>query len=156
MSFKVGIQRYGDISRVTIYSKGRALFKTGDSDGALEHYRKVLTIDQHIAGDEHPDTATSLANVADILRAQGKYDEAKKDIKKALLIREKILGNHPDTARSHSQLGLLYHSKLKYDEALTEHEKALEIALELLGENHQEVITFECSETTIFVEWFID
>lgn len=151
MSFKVVTQRCIDVSRVVIYPIGRALFKTGDFDGALEHYRKVLTIDQKIAGDEHPDTATSLANIADILKAQGKYDEAEKDIERSLHIRRNILGIHPDTAKSHSQLGLLYHIQMKYDEALAEHEKALEIALELLGENHQEVNTLECSKTTIFI-----
>ena len=78
--------------------------------------------------------------MADILRAQEKPEEAEKEIKRALNIRQKILGCHADTARSHSQLGLLYHGKEMYDEALIEHKKALNIAMEMLGESHPEVM----------------
>ncbi len=113
--------------------------KLRDYDGALEHYRKVLAIDQEIAGEEHRDTATSIANVADILKAQNNLEEAEEETRRALKIRLKTLGSHPDTARSHSQLGLLYHTREMYDEAIIEHKKALAMCVEHLGENHPEV-----------------
>ena len=127
------------ILHIYLYLIGRSLFKLNDLDGALEHYQKVLAIDEEIAGEFHRDTATSISNVADVLKAQGKVDEAEKEIKRALNIRLKVLGRHTDVSRSYSQLGLLYHEKGLFDDALVEHNKALDINLELLGDKHPEV-----------------
>jgi Tfp pilus assembly protein PilF len=49
-------------------------------------------------GEEHPDVATSLNNLAALLSAQGKYDDAKAIFEEVLKIRCQKLGpTHPDT-----------------------------------------------------------
>jgi tetratricopeptide (TPR) repeat protein len=50
-------------------------------------------------GLEHPDTATSLNNLAELYRAQGKYEQAEPLYQRSLAIWEKALGpEHPNVA----------------------------------------------------------
>jgi tetratricopeptide (TPR) repeat protein len=59
-------------------------------------------------GDDHPDVATDLNNLAELLREQGKYSEAEPLYRRALEIREAQLGiNHPSTATVRENLELL-------------------------------------------------
>ena len=48
--------------------------------------------------EEHPDTLTSMANLAVTYRSQGRWDEAIELIQVVVNLRTKIIGvNHPDT-----------------------------------------------------------
>ncbi len=59
-------------------------------------------------GPEHPDTATSLNNLACLLKDQGDLAAARPLYERALAIREKALGpEHPDTATSLNNLARL-------------------------------------------------
>jgi tetratricopeptide (TPR) repeat protein len=52
-------------------------------------------------GPDHPDTATSLNNLAVFYATQGKYDLAEPLYERGLAINEKALGpDHPETAKS--------------------------------------------------------
>ena len=65
-------------------------------------------------GPLHPDTATSLNNLAALYDRQGQYEQAESLYQRALTIREQQLGPlHPDTAQSLNNLGELYSGKLK-------------------------------------------
>jgi tetratricopeptide (TPR) repeat protein len=55
-------------------------------------YERALAISEKALGAEHPDTGTSLNNLAGLLRAQGDYAGAKPLYERALAIREKALG----------------------------------------------------------------
>ena len=69
-------------------------------------------------GPEHPNTATSLNNLALLYEAQGSYAQAEPLYKRALAIREKVLGpEHPDTAQSLNNLAGLYDSQGSYAQA---------------------------------------
>ncbi len=60
------------------------------------------------AGEEHPDTATSLNNMGGLLQAMGELAEARPYYARALAIREKVLGaEHPHTATSLNNMGAL-------------------------------------------------
>jgi len=49
-------------------------------------------------GDNHPDTLSSMNNLAVLYQSQGKYDEAEPLYVECLRIRREVLGdNHPDT-----------------------------------------------------------
>ena len=49
-------------------------------------------------GPDHPDTATSLNDLAELYNSQEKYAGAEPLLQRALAIREKVLGpRHPDT-----------------------------------------------------------
>ena len=67
---------------------------------------------------EHPQLATSLNNLAEIYRTQGRYAEAAPLHKRALAIREKALGpEHPEVATSLNNLALLYGDQGRYTDA---------------------------------------
>jgi tetratricopeptide (TPR) repeat protein len=81
--------------------------------------------------------ATSLNNLALLYYAQGKYEEALPLYKRALAIREKVLGpGHPDVALSLNNLALLYYAQGKYEEALPIYKQVASIAEKALGARH--------------------
>ena len=88
-------------------------------------------------GDEHPDTALSLNNLAGLYRVQGKYKQAELLFQCALAIREQQLGpDHPDTASSQWWLASLAHEQGKYAKAKVLYEQALRVFEQQLGADH--------------------
>ncbi len=77
----------------------------GDFAGARPLFERALAIHEKALGPEHPDTATSLNNLAVLLQDQGDLAGARPLYERALAIYEKALGpEHPDTAMSMSNL----------------------------------------------------
>ena len=67
---------------------------------------------------EHPDTATTLHELARLYLFQGKYEEAEPLLQRALRINEQVLGpEHPETATTLQELAQLYLNQGKYEEA---------------------------------------
>ena len=61
-------------------------------------YQQALAIRKARLGEQHPDTATSLNNLAGLYEAQGRYDEAEPLYQQALAImRERLGEQHPYT-----------------------------------------------------------
>ncbi|MBA2396948.1 MAG: tetratricopeptide repeat protein, partial [Ktedonobacteraceae bacterium] len=61
-------------------------------------YVRALSIREQVLGEEHADTATSLNNLAEMYRKQGKHLEAEQLCVRALVICEHVLGReHPST-----------------------------------------------------------
>jgi tetratricopeptide (TPR) repeat protein len=59
---------------------------------------QALAIRKARLGEQHPDTATSLNNLAGLYQAQGRYDEAEPLYQQALAImRERLGEQHPYT-----------------------------------------------------------
>jgi tetratricopeptide (TPR) repeat protein len=68
-------------------------------------YERALAIREKALGPEHPDTAESLNNLAELLQNQRDFAGARPFHERALAIREKALGpEHPDTAGSLNNL----------------------------------------------------
>ena len=87
-------------NRAGSYFHGRAAYSQ-----AAPLLRDALAISVKVLGPEHPDTAISLTNLANVLRAQGDLAEARPLSERALAISEKTLGpEHPDTAISLTNL----------------------------------------------------
>lgn len=73
--------------------RGRAAGCTGDGDSQVE------------AGEDHPDTLVSMANIAFTWKSSGRNAEAIELLRTCLGKREQILGlNHPDTLNTSSAL----------------------------------------------------
>jgi tetratricopeptide (TPR) repeat protein len=90
-----------------------------------------------VLGAEHPDTATSLNNLAALLDSQGNYEGARPLYERALAIKEKVLGaEHPNTAISLNNLALLLYSQGNYEGARPLYERALSIREKVLGAEH--------------------
>ena len=84
----------------------------------------------------HP-TATTLDNLANLYKNQGKDEEALPLYQRALAIREKALGpEHPETARTLNNLANLYSVQGKDEEALPLYQRALAIREKIFGLDH--------------------
>ncbi len=120
------------------YNKsGNWLRKRYDFDKSHVYLNKALQIREKVLGAEHPDTATSLNNLATLYDEQGKYEQAEPLHLRALEIYEKILGaEHPDTATSLNDLAGLYESQGKYEQSEALYLRALEIWEKVLGAEH--------------------
>jgi hypothetical protein len=58
-----------------------------------------------VLGKEHPNTLTSMNNLAAVLSGQGKYEQAEEIHRQALGLRETVLGKeYPDTLTSMNNL----------------------------------------------------
>jgi tetratricopeptide (TPR) repeat protein len=76
------------------YFHGRAAYAA-----ARPLFERALAIHEKVRGPEHPDTATSLNDLALLLKNQGDLAAARPLVERALAIREKALGpEHPHVA----------------------------------------------------------
>jgi Tfp pilus assembly protein PilF len=81
-----------------------------------------------LLGKEHPDTLTSIDNLAGVLRYQGKYKQADEMHRRALRLRETVLGKkHPSTLASMNNLALVLGDQGKYEQAEEMHRQALRL-----------------------------
>lgn len=72
------------------------LKQQGKYDEAEAMYRRVLAGREIVLGAEHPDTLSSMENLAVFFHSQDKYDDAEPIARRALAGREMILGTgHP-------------------------------------------------------------
>jgi len=126
---------------------------------ALELYEKALAIYKKYLVNDHPRIATVYDNIANTHRdqamrkeirtwecenalesAQVEYKEALEWYKKALDIRERVLGkDHPDTATTYHNIALLHQYQRNDKEALEWYKKALDIRERVLGEEHPSI-----------------
>ncbi len=114
----------------------------GDYRGAKFFSERALAIHEKVLGSEHPSTAQSLNNLAELLRLQGNYAGARPLYEQALTISEKVLGSeHPDTANSLNNLAELLRQQGDYARAQPLFERALTIWEKVLGPEHPDTAT---------------
>jgi len=105
-------------------------------------YQKGLEIQKKALGDEDPEIAKVINNLAALYRSQGRYEAAEPLYEEALAMRKALLGeSHPAVATSLNNLAALYESQGRYEEAAPLYEEALAMRKALLGEAHPDVAT---------------
>jgi tetratricopeptide (TPR) repeat protein len=115
--------------------------------------RRSLAIRERTLGREDPDVATTMNNLALMLRFQGKYAEAEPLHRRSLQINEKVLGsNHPDLALYLDNLAFLLVDQGRYAEAEPLCRRSLEISEKELGPNHANVATSLISLALLLME----
>ena len=68
-------------------------------------YSTVLSVKRRVLGEEHPDTLSSMNNLACALRKAGQYAEAIEMHRTVLSVRRRVLGEeHPNTLGSMNNL----------------------------------------------------
>jgi CHAT domain-containing protein len=108
-----------------------------DYTKALALYERALPTLDKLLGPQHPDTATSINNLAMLYDSIQDNDRALPLHERALAIREKILGSeHPLTSVSINNLACFYCHMGNYTEALPLFERALAIREKVLGLEH--------------------
>ena len=68
------------------------LYQAGKYQQAMPIARQLLEICEKTLGPKHPDTATSLNDLAELYRAMGGFPKAEPLYRRALAIHEKALG----------------------------------------------------------------
>ncbi|MEH2108937.1 tetratricopeptide repeat protein [Nostoc sp.] len=106
-------------------------------DQALPWCKQCLKVTKKLLGEEHPNVAQSLNNLALLYHSQGRYDKAEALLQQASILWRRLLGEeHLDVATSFNNLGELYHSQGRYSEAEPLLQQVLSIRRRLLGEQH--------------------
>ena len=112
-------------------------FWKGQLSEGEESYRKALALRKKALGLKHPDTLTCMANLGQMLRRQGKWEDAVIMHRKALMLRKKALGHeHPDTLVSLDYLSGALTTIGDYKAAEEMCQRALEILDSKFGPKH--------------------
>src|SRR5581483_7017670 len=81
--------------------------------------QQVLEIYRQVLGEDHPNVATSLNNLAALYQAMGSYDRALPLCQQALEVRRRVLGeDHPNVAISLNNLSFLFAATGRENEAV--------------------------------------
>jgi CHAT domain-containing protein/Tfp pilus assembly protein PilF len=102
--------------------------------------KKALALAQKESGADGKSYATSLTNLGDLYRAQGRNDDAEPLYKRALAIDEKAFGpSRPEVARVLNKLAMSYRDAGQYDDAEPLHKRALAIREKALRPDDPEI-----------------
>jgi len=100
-------------------------------------YRQSIAIRRKLWGEEHPELANTLDNLALTLKEQNKLVEAETVVREALGMQRKLLGSeHPDVATSLYVLGLILESQGRLSEAEQVSRETLLLRRKLLPAQH--------------------
>jgi len=88
-------------------------------------------------GVDHPDTLTSMANLASTYRNQGRWDDAEKlEVQVIETSKTKLGVDHPDTLTSINNLAFTWKRSGKETEAVRLIEECIRLRKRVLGVNH--------------------
>ncbi|KAH8660872.1 hypothetical protein BGZ60DRAFT_456220 [Tricladium varicosporioides] len=131
------LQRAKLLERVATYDESQGRFRA-----AFLQFKDVLQVRESKLGKKHPDTLTTMSNLARVLDRQGKYTEAEAMNRQTLELKEEILGKkHPDTLTTMSNLAGVLDNQGKYTEAEAMNRQTLELKEEILGKKHPNTLT---------------
>lgn len=110
------------------------LLQISDYEGSLSYYRKALEIRLNLLGENHKETAESLAGVGRALQELNQSKEALTYFKRSLAVRETLLGKWDlDTADSYEKIGLILWQMGKPKDGIDYIKVALEIIQVVIG-----------------------
>jgi tetratricopeptide (TPR) repeat protein len=116
------------------------------SDGwyneAEKLFAEVVETRKRVLGSDHPDTLTSMANLALTYRNQGRWKEAEELGVHVIETRKRALGSeHPDTLTSIANLASTYRNQGRWKEAEELEVQVIKTSLRVLGSEHPETLT---------------
>ena len=98
-------------------------------------------LSEMVLSKEHPDTLTSLNNLAVFLDEQKKWDEAEPLYRETLMLREMVLGKeHPDTLCIMYNLAAMLADQKRYEEAERIFRETLMLREMVLGKDHPDTL----------------
>ena len=108
---------------------------------ALKWREKIYVLYHDNFGEEHPDTLTSLSNLAYSYGKVGDYEKSLELTEKVYILQCKILGEeHPNTLTSLNNLASGYGKVGDYKKSLELTEKAYILKCKILGEEHPDTL----------------
>jgi tetratricopeptide (TPR) repeat protein len=121
---------------------GKAYFDLGVYPEAQRQWERAVELRRRILGPDHPDTLTTMNDLANAYRVQSAYKQAEPLFTKVLETRGRVLGvENPATLSSMNELANLYLDQGKYAEAEPLLVKALELQRRVLGPDHPDTLT---------------
>lgn len=125
---------------ITLVNVGVHLWSARRTEEAGRCFRRALSIQEELLGDDHLDVADTLHRLAWCLFTVGRIDEAEPLHRRALAIRKDKLGaEHLDVARTLNALGLCVSRVQRVEDAEWFHHRALDIYEDKLGADHPKV-----------------
>lgn len=139
-----GAQPYPDFA-ASLNDLGLMLYyDKGDYDRAEQLLRESMAMKRRLLGDKHPEIATSLSNIADVLHNKGDLAGAERDYLQSLAMYRELLGNeHPFVARTLNNLAFVYHDKGDVRAALETERESLAIYKKNFSGDNPEVARIE-------------
>ena len=123
------------------HALGNMYVKLGLYEQAERHMKRAVEIREGEFGSEHPDTLSSMINLANLYSRQGRYGEAEQLCVETLEALKRVLGmEHPKTLYAMYVLGWAYLYQGRYDEVELLSVKTLETQKRILGVEHPETL----------------
>src|SRR5439155_370397 len=101
-------------------------------------HREALAMRKKLLGNEHPDIAGSLYNLAGVFREQGKPAEAEAMFREALAISQKLQKEHPSVVKQLNNLAEMIEARGDFAEAEALWREALAVQKKLHGNEYIE------------------
>ena len=121
---------------------GKAYFDLGVYPEAQRQWERAVELRRRVLGQDHPDTLTSMNDLADAYRVQSAYKQAEPLFTKVLETRRRVLGeDNPATLSSINELASLYLDQGRDAQAEPLLVKALELQRRVLGPDHPDTLT---------------
>ncbi|GAB7336900.1 hypothetical protein MBLNU13_g01179t1, partial [Cladosporium sp. NU13] len=135
--------------RETNLQLARLLLRSGNYASAVGIYidaekveERCLKVRRKMLGEGHPDTLTSMGNLARTYWQQGRWSEAEKLDVEVLENSKEVLGErHPDTLTIVANLAATYWRQGRWSEAEKLGLEVLEKSKEVLGEGHPDTLS---------------
>ncbi len=127
---------------ITVLGNAGAIeYKTGNIEGAVPLYERMVERATAHFGESHPETNAGVASLALILQRLGRQQESMALHERAIACDVAALGpEHPYTLTARNNLALLLSDMGENDRARTEFEEILRIRLASLGESHPDTM----------------
>jgi tetratricopeptide (TPR) repeat protein len=133
----------GDGERLGLVRKcAMTLYSDGRYKEAEELFVQVVETRKRVLGEEHPDTLTSIANLASTYRNQGRWKEAEELEVQVMETRKRVLGEeHLDTLSSMANLASTYKNQGRWKEAEELFVQVMKTRKRVLGEEHPDTLS---------------
>ena len=98
---------------------------------------QVMEISKRVLGEEHPDTLTSMANLASTYQNQGRWKEAEELEVQVMKTSKRVLGEeHPFTLTWMVNLAFTFKSQSRSKEAISLMKVCFKLRNQILGPTH--------------------
>src|SRR5271168_561668 len=121
---------------------GLVMMDAGDWNNAEKLFVQMMDMRKKLLGAEHPETLTSMANLASTYGNQGRWNEAEQLVVQVMDMRKKLLGaEHPSTLTIMANLACTYRNQGRWNEAEQLEVQVMDMSKKLLGAEHPSTLT---------------
>jgi hypothetical protein len=119
-----------------------ALYSDGQYKAAEELQVEVMETSKRVLGDEHPNTLSSIANLASTYKNQGRLKDAEELQVQVMEMTKRVLGDeHPDTLSSIANLAATYRNQGRLKDAEELQVQVMETTKRVLGDEHPNTLS---------------